>query len=230
VKGLSILVCCALQEDRKLGAAAAWENKTDSRIQENKLQQRFAALKAQADADLAARQDKLAQQLHAEEQALKQELISCQTTPAQRRAQMAARGHDLASRREAERQQLAAALLDQSFRDNCDPLRERNSRRLVYRTAQEREQQVCLALGVVERCISPYPSMQQVHCQCMKLVVHTVYEVGAVTPSLCVARQLAPYYLRTNIIKPVLLTVCCCLSGARETCHQHDAGGRAAHV
>lgn len=134
-----------MQEDRKLGAAAAWENKTDSRIEENKLQQRFAALKAHADADLAARQDKLAQQLHAEEQALKQELISCQTTPAQRRAQMAARAHVLARRREAEQQQLAAALMDQSFRDNCDPLRERNSRRLVYRTAQEREQQVCLA-------------------------------------------------------------------------------------
>jgi hypothetical protein len=138
-----------LQEDRKLGAAAAWENKTDSRMEQNKLQQRFAALKAQADADLGARQDKLAQQLHAEEQALKQELISCQTTPAQRRAQMAARAHDLARRREAERQQLAAALMDQSFRDNCDPLRERESRRLVYRTAQEREQQVCLGVRVV---------------------------------------------------------------------------------
>ncbi len=106
------------------------------------MQQRFAALKAQADSALAARQDKLAQKLHAEEQALKQELINCQETPAQRRAQMAARAHELARRREAERQQLAAALMDQAFRDNCDPLRERNSKRLVYRTVQEREQQV----------------------------------------------------------------------------------------
>lgn len=130
------------QEDRKLGAVAAWENKTDSRIEENKLQARFAALKAQADAGLAARQDKLAQKLHEEEQALKQELISCQETPAQRRAQMAARAHELAQRREAERQQLAAALMDQAFRDNCDPLRESNSRHTVQRTAQEREQQV----------------------------------------------------------------------------------------
>lgn len=121
---------------------AAWENKTDSRIEENKLQARFAALKAQADAGLAARQDKLAQKLRAEEQALKQELISCQETPAQRRAQMAARAHELAQRREAERQQLAAALMDQAFRDNCDPLRERTSRHTVHTTAQEREQQV----------------------------------------------------------------------------------------
>lgn len=133
-----------LQEDRKLGATAAWANKTDSRIQENQVQQRFATLKAQADAALAARQDKLAQMLHAEEQALKQELVNCQETPAQRRAQMAARAHELARRREAERQQLAAALMDQAFRDNCDPLRERNSRRLVYRTTSEREQQVWL--------------------------------------------------------------------------------------
>lgn len=131
-----------LQEDRKLGAAAAWENKTDSRIQEKQVQQRFAALKAQADGALAARQDRLAEKLHAEEQALKQELISCQESPAKRRAQMAARAHELARRREAERQQLAAALMDQAFRDNCDPLRERNSKRLVCRTAQEREQQV----------------------------------------------------------------------------------------
>lgn len=135
-----------LQEDKRLGATAAWEKKTDSWIEQNKLQQRFAALKAQADAGLAARQDKLAQKLHAEEQALKQELISCQESPAQRRAQMAARAHELARRREAERQQLAAALMDQAFRDNCDPLRERNSKHLVYRTAQEREQQVGRAL------------------------------------------------------------------------------------
>lgn len=45
--------------------------------------------------------------------------------------------------REAERQQLASALLDQAFRDSCDPLRERNSKRMVYMTAQQRQQQVC---------------------------------------------------------------------------------------
>jgi hypothetical protein len=90
---------CVQQEDRKLSANAAWANSTDKRIQQNQLQERFATLKAQADAALAARQDRLAEKLHAEEQALKQELISCQETPAQRRAQMAARAHELAKRR-----------------------------------------------------------------------------------------------------------------------------------
>lgn len=160
----------ALQEDRKLGAAAAWENKTDSRIQEKQVQQRFAALKAQADSALASRQDKLAQKLHEEEQALKQELISCQETPAQRRAQMAARAHELARRREAERQQLAAALMDQAFRDNCDPLRERNSKRLVYKTVQEREQQVRCAAQSYHRLICPgchqFPGFKGADAQC----------------------------------------------------------------
>lgn len=137
-----LLLRLLLQEDKKLGATATWAQKTDCRIQENQLQQRFSALKAEADAALAARQEKLALKLHAEEQQLRQELISCQETPAQRRTQLANRAHELARRREAERQQLATALMDQAFRDNCDPLRERNSRRLVYNTAQEREQQV----------------------------------------------------------------------------------------
>lgn len=87
------------QEDRKLSANAAWANSTDRRIQQNQLQERFSSLKAQVDAALAARQDRLAEKLHVEEQALKQELISCQETPAQRRAQMAARAHELAKRR-----------------------------------------------------------------------------------------------------------------------------------
>lgn len=130
------------QEDRKLGATAVWENKTNTRVEQTALQQRFAALKAQSDAALAERQHKLAQKLVAEEQALKQELLSSQETPAQRRAAMAARAKELAQCREAERQRTAAALMDAAFRDNCDPLRERNSRRLVMKTTQDWDQQV----------------------------------------------------------------------------------------
>lgn len=102
-----------LQEDSKLGAAAFWEAKTDSRIKQNAVQSRFEALKARREAGLDARRDKLAQKLHAEEQQLKQELVSSQETPAQRRAAMAARARDMARRREAERQQLADELMEQ---------------------------------------------------------------------------------------------------------------------
>lgn len=140
-----LLLCthaCTLQEDSKLGAASCWEAKTDSRIKQNAAQARFEALKARREAHLDERRDKLAQKLHEEEQQLKQELVSSQETPAQRRAQMAARAREMARRREAERQQLAEELIEQAFRDNCDPLRERYSRQIVYSTAQEREQQV----------------------------------------------------------------------------------------
>ncbi|WIA09145.1 hypothetical protein OEZ85_008556 [Tetradesmus obliquus] len=139
-------------EDSKLGAAAFWEAKTDSKIKQNAVQSRFEALKARREAGLDARRDKLAQKLHAEEQQLKQELVNSQESPAQRRAAMAARAREMARRREAERQQLADELMEQAFRDNCDPLRERYSRQIIYKTAQEREQQIQekMALRILE--------------------------------------------------------------------------------
>lgn len=140
---LATLQAC-IQEHRQLGATAAWEQRTGARIEAHHQQQRFAALRAQSDASLAERRAALQHKLLAEEAALKQELVSSQETPAQRRATMAAQAHALAQRREAQRQQLATSLLDQAFRDNCDPLRERNSRRLVLDTAAQCEQQVCV--------------------------------------------------------------------------------------
>lgn len=88
------------------------------------------------------RRDRLAAKLHDEEQQLREELVNSQETPAERRAKVAARAREMARKREAERQQLAAELMEQAFRDNCDPLRERQSRQILYKTAQEREQQV----------------------------------------------------------------------------------------
>eukprot|EP00878_Enallax_costatus_P047174 GHUV01057599.1.p1 GENE.GHUV01057599.1~~GHUV01057599.1.p1 ORF type:complete len:192 (+),score=62.84 GHUV01057599.1:363-938(+) len=132
----------AVKEDSKLGAAAAWETKTDSRIKQNMVQQRFEALKARRESNLNARRDKLAAKLHAEEQQLKQELVNSQETPVERRAKVANRAREMARKREAERQQLATELMEQAFRENCDPLRERQSRQITYKTAQEREQQV----------------------------------------------------------------------------------------
>eukprot|EP00775_Hariotina_reticulata_P007950 gene7950-8148_t len=132
----------AVKEDSKLGAAASWEAKTDKRIQQNAVQQRFNDLRAQRAANLDERRQKLARLLHEEEQALKQELVNCQETPAQRRAGMADRARQMARKREAEREQLAAELKEQAFRDNCDPLKQRYSRQIMYKTAQEREHQI----------------------------------------------------------------------------------------
>lgn len=134
------------QKDSKLGAAAVWEVKTDDRIKQNIIQQRFEVFKARREADLDGRRDRLAAKLHAEEQQLKQELVNSQETPAERRAMVAQRAREMAKRREAERQQSAAELLEQAFRDNCDLLRERQSRQILYKTAQERKQQVTVGI------------------------------------------------------------------------------------
>ena len=116
--------------------------KTGAKIQQQQVQRRFEALKARRAANIDGRREQLAKKLYEEEQALKDELIQCQETPAQRRAQMAERARALAKRREAERQQLAGQLLEQAFRDNCDPLRERYSKQILYQTAAQRQQQV----------------------------------------------------------------------------------------
>lgn len=133
-----------MQEDCKLGATAAWEVKSDGRIQQATISQRYDSLRAQREADIDARRERLAVLLHADETRLKAELAACHQTAAQRRAAMVERARALAARREAERQQLAQDLLDQAFREGCDPLRERYSRTIVYRTVAERQQQVCL--------------------------------------------------------------------------------------
>lgn len=137
---------CGAQEDSLLGAIAAWEAKTDDRIKQSHVQLRLEALRARREANIEARRERLAQKLHQEETALKDELLQCQETPAQRRAQMAQRARELAKKREAERQQLAQQLMDQAFRENCDPLRERYSKSILYSNVQERHKQVLCCL------------------------------------------------------------------------------------
>lgn len=106
------------------------------------IQRRFEALKERREADLNARRQRLAEKLYAEDAALKQELVMSKETPEQRRAKLAARARELAARREAQRQEAAAQLYEQAFMENCDVLRETNSKRVLYRTLEERNAQV----------------------------------------------------------------------------------------
>lgn len=100
-------------------------------------------MKSRRDADLNARRQRLFDKLAAEDMAYKQELINSKETPEERRAKLAARARELAARREAERQELATRLMEQAFIENCDVLRETNSKRVLYRTLEERNAQVC---------------------------------------------------------------------------------------
>ncbi|GFR41019.1 hypothetical protein Agub_g1451 [Astrephomene gubernaculifera] len=135
-----------LQQDRKVEqnmvAVANFEARTTKKIVSNIVQQRFDALKARREADLNARRQRLAEKLAAEDMALRQELIASKKTPEQRRAELAARARALAERREAERQQLAASLYEKAFIQSCDVLRGENSKRILYRTLEERNAQI----------------------------------------------------------------------------------------
>ena len=106
---------------------------------------RFEDLKARREVDLDARRARLAHKLVHEEAALRQELLDSKERPEERRAKLADRARLLATKRESERQQLATSLLDRAFDEGCDVLRETNSRRVLYRTLEERNAQVSAA-------------------------------------------------------------------------------------
>jgi hypothetical protein len=139
-------VICA-QVEQRVVAKAEFEVRTTKRIVGNLVQQRFEALKARQEANLNQRRQRLAEKLDAEDAALREELLASRKTPEQRRADLAARARALAERREAERQALATQLLEQSFIRGCDVLRGENSKRLLYRTVEERNAQVSAFTG-----------------------------------------------------------------------------------
>lgn len=128
--------------EQQIAAVAEFETRTTKRIVNNIVQQRFEALKARKEANLNVRRQRLAEKLDMEDAAYKAELLASKKTPEQRRAELAQRARDLATRREAERQQLAATLYDRAFMESCDVLRDANSKRMLYRTLDERNAQI----------------------------------------------------------------------------------------
>lgn len=121
---------------------ATWENKTDSRIEQNKINQRFAELKAKAEATVDTRREKLAEKLYAEEIMLQAELKSNQITPEQRRAELENRARALMSEREKERAQFAEQMLYRQWREGCDGVRAGDSKAILMKTVAARSGQV----------------------------------------------------------------------------------------
>lgn len=142
-----------------MAAVASFEARTTAKIMNNLVQQRFEALKARRESNLNLRRQRLAEKLDAEERALRDELLNSKQTPEQRRAELAARARALAAKREADRQALAQSLYERAFQENCDVLREANSKRILYRTLDERDAQV--SLHACERM--PPPPERSVH-------------------------------------------------------------------
>ena len=135
------------QDANRVVAINQWQTSSDQRLRNTIVKQRFEELKARREVGLDARRAKLASKLMREDAALKQVLVESQEKPEERRAKLAERARALASRREAERQELANTLLNRAFNEGCDVLRETNSKRVLYRTLEERTAQVCLLMG-----------------------------------------------------------------------------------
>jgi hypothetical protein len=130
------------QDANRVNAINQWQASSDSKVRGNIVRQRFDELKSRREKDLDARRAKLASKLMQEDASLKQELIDSKEKPEERRTKLANRARQLASKRESERQELARTLLDRAFDEGCDVLRETNSRRILYRTLEERTAQV----------------------------------------------------------------------------------------
>eukprot|EP00798_Chlamydomonas_sp_ICE-L_P002719 gene2719-12592_t len=132
----------ATQEDKSFGHIAQWQAKSDAKVKSMVIQKRLEVLKARRDADLDARRRRLAEKLQHEDWAMKEELINSQETPEECRAKLASRARALASKREAERLDQSATLRERAFQENCNVLRETNSKRALFRTLDERTAQI----------------------------------------------------------------------------------------
>jgi cilia- and flagella-associated protein 53 len=130
------------KKERIARGVVTWQALSDQKMEDIATQRRLEALALRRDADLHARRQRLATKLHAEEEAYRSELLASRETPEQRRAKLTGRAKQLAQKREAERQALAAQLTEQAFLESCDVLRETNSKRILYRTLDERSAQV----------------------------------------------------------------------------------------
>uniref|UniRef100_A0A7S0V1K5 Cilia- and flagella-associated protein 53 n=1 Tax=Polytomella parva TaxID=51329 RepID=A0A7S0V1K5_9CHLO len=137
----------ANEADKFTGEKALWEERTVERMRRNVIQQRLDALKHRREMDVNVRRQRLAELLSAEDARLKQELIDSRETPEQRRQKLAERAKGLAAQREQERQALSYSLQQRAFEVNCVPLRDLNSKRTLYRTVEERDQQINIQMN-----------------------------------------------------------------------------------
>ena len=125
-----------------MGRVAKWEDKTGRTIAVNGVMRALESLRADRDAQLDARRERLAQKLFHEESLLQHELLDARETPEQKRAALAERAKAMWEARESERQATANACLERHFRENSDLLRAEFSRRGAEHTMEMRRRQV----------------------------------------------------------------------------------------
>lgn len=136
-----------------MACTAEWETNTSAKITKRMINNRFEELKAAREENLDARREALFHKLLEEEKVLQDELLAMKPSADQRRAALADKARVLAARNEARRLAEANRLMMEHFRENCDPVREQDSRKVLYQTVAQREKQVCghrIATGTVQ--------------------------------------------------------------------------------
>mmetsp|Transcript_15792 Transcript_15792/g.44191 ORF Transcript_15792/g.44191 Transcript_15792/m.44191 type:complete len:486 (+) Transcript_15792:226-1683(+) len=126
----------------RLNNIATWEDMTSNKITQRTINNRFETLKGQRENELDARRERLAKKLFTEEKALQDELLASRPTAEENRKKLTDKARQLAHAREMERQKLANSLMMQHFRENCDPIREQDSKKLLQQAVKAREQQL----------------------------------------------------------------------------------------
>ena len=119
-----------------------WENKTDEKIRRKLVKQRFETLKTEAAEQLQARRERLGAKLRLEESMYQEELGLARETPEERRAKLEARAKELREQRESERSKFAEDAMHRRWRENCDAVRELDSKAIVEETERVRAVQV----------------------------------------------------------------------------------------
>ena len=120
----------------------SWENKSHVLARNALTNLRYDELKAQQEASLLHRRNRLAQLLDADSAAESSALKALEETPVERRARLFAKAQALNEKREAERQALADQLLARAFRDNFDPVRTQDSKLKGDAARRERDHQL----------------------------------------------------------------------------------------
>jgi len=125
-----------------MACTAEWETNTSAKITKRMINNRFEELKAAREENLDARREALFHKLLEEEKVLQDELLAMKPSADQRRAALADKARVLAARNEARRLAEANRLMMEHFRENCDPVREQDSRKVLYQTVAQREKQL----------------------------------------------------------------------------------------
>jgi hypothetical protein len=121
---------------------AKWEHTTQIKIERNTIKRKLEELRLKLHEQVEQRRTKLADKLATEESNYKEELETLQESSQQRRERVEQKAKQLRQNRVDRNNEIAERKLQQKFKEECDELREAQSRNNLLQVAADREGQV----------------------------------------------------------------------------------------